>query len=229
MKKKFEERWGTGLNGTVFIENQSRGYRRIRKGVPNVAFIAAYIDPRTKLLTGIPSQDQGMVKDLVKQELLNELAAMKLEEVEQKSQTPILPSSTTISRTESYDFDIFAPLREDAENQDVVQREEADETIVNDEMHDYLRLKPLPHTREKFGDPLEWWQERENQLPLHARLAKRTLNITATSSESERIFSTAGNTVTKKRSRMHPDTVCGVVVLHDSWLTIENFKRRKLT
>ena len=46
MKTKFEERWGTGLEGSLFIENQTRGQRNIRKGIPRVAFIAAYIDPR---------------------------------------------------------------------------------------------------------------------------------------------------------------------------------------
>ena len=66
----------------MFIENQTRWQRNIRKGIPRVAFIAAYIDPRTKLLTGIPPQDQEMVKQAVKQELINELIDIKLEEFE---------------------------------------------------------------------------------------------------------------------------------------------------
>jgi hypothetical protein len=45
---------GSGIDGTVFEEHKSRGFRQIRKGIPLPVMIACACDPRTKNLVGIP-------------------------------------------------------------------------------------------------------------------------------------------------------------------------------
>ncbi|CAN0245584.1 unnamed protein product, partial [Discosporangium mesarthrocarpum] len=49
-------------------------------------------------------------------------------------------------------------------------------------------------------DALVWWTKNQHGFPYLARLAVTHLAIPATSATSERVFSTAGNTVTKKRN-----------------------------
>ncbi|XP_047210687.1 E3 SUMO-protein ligase ZBED1-like [Girardinichthys multiradiatus] len=50
---------------------------------------------------------------------------------------------------------------------------------------------------------LEWWKRNESRLPLMAKIAQKYLCIPATSTPSERIFSKAGNFVTRYRSLLN--------------------------
>jgi hypothetical protein len=61
---------------------------------------------------------------------------------------------------------------------------------------------------------LLWWKTHENKCPRLARLAEMYLGIAATSTSSERAFSTAGNTVSSKRSCLLPDNVNLFVFLY---------------
>jgi hypothetical protein len=57
------------------------------------------------------------------------------------------------------------------------------------------------------SDPLIWWKANEGRFPQMAKLAKRYLCIPATSVASERVFSTSGNIVNAKRSKLTPEHV----------------------
>lgn len=65
-------------------------------------------------------------------------------------------------------------------------------------------------------NPYLWWKERESIYPRMSKLAKKYLCIPATSSSSERCFSTAGNIVTAKRSSLHPENVNMLVFLYQN-------------
>ena len=56
-----------------------------------------------------------------------------------------------------------------------------------------------PHVDEETN-PLKWWSVHASSYPMLAVLAKKYLCISASSSASERVFSTSGNIVSKKRS-----------------------------
>jgi hypothetical protein len=73
-------------------------------------------------------------------------------------------------------------------------------------------------------NPLKWWRNNEELLPALASLARRVLAVPATSAAAERVFSTAGNTVTTKRVRLAADTVESLVFLRHAFKT-ERVKR----
>lgn len=50
---------------------------------------------------------------------------------------------------------------------------------------------------------LEWYKKNESYFPRLSQVAKIFLAVPASSVPSERIFSTAGEIVNKKRSRLH--------------------------
>jgi hypothetical protein len=55
--------------------------------------------------------------------------------------------------------------------------------------------------------PLLWWKTHENKYARLEKLAKMYLGIPATSASSKRVFSTAGNIVTSKRSCLLPENI----------------------
>ena len=70
---------------------------------------------------------------------------------------------------------------------------------------------------------LQWWKSHEAVLPLLASLAKRILTIPASSSKSERVFSTGGNIVTAKRNRLSPKNVESLIVIKENMAMVNDF------
>lgn len=124
--------------------------------------------------------------------------------------SPSLPSLPTLSPAKKPRSD------EDSFFDDVVfMREEpapiqSSEARARLEMERYCAEPPCPMD----GDSLEWWQARRPAYPLLSSLAARYLGIPATSVPSERVFSCAGNLVTKKRAALRPDNVEMLLFLH---------------
>ena len=69
---------------------------------------------------------------------------------------------------------------------------------------------PLPKT----SNPLKEWRRGEKIFPWLSLLARRVLAIPATSAAPERLFSTSGNTMTKKRCSLSCDHLEECVYLH---------------
>jgi len=110
----------------------------------------------------------------------------------------------------------------------------SNETIIQTEFQRYLKLPNEPMFREVEEDavkttahvcPLKWWKEHENIFPNISALARRILCIPATSAPVERVFSTAGNTITKKRSRLACEKAGDIIFLHDSWKKAEAYSK----
>ena len=65
-------------------------------------------------------------------------------------------------------------------------------------------------------DPLKWWKERQHCYPMLAALARIILCIPATFALSERIFSTATNIITNKRTSLDPEIAGDMIFLNQS-------------
>ena len=66
-------------------------------------------------------------------------------------------------------------------------------------------------------DPLIWWKEHEIKFPSLASLAKKYLVPQATSVPAERLFSTAGNILTKKRNKLSPDHLNKLIFINKNY------------
>ena len=75
----------------------------------------------------------------------------------------------------------------------------------------------------KSSDVLKWWKNQERSLPLLSKFAKKILAIPASSSKSERVFSTGGNFVTAKRTRLNPSKVQSLIVIKENKKQVEQY------
>lgn len=71
-----------------------------------------------------------------------------------------------------------------------------DEDNATEELQNYINEKDVSLSI----NPLQWWRDNEKRFPIISQIARKILCIPATSIPSERVFSTAGNIVTSKRS-----------------------------
>ena len=79
-----------------------------------------------------------------------------------------------------------------------------------DEFTSYIEERPLhPNSY-----PLQWWMQNEKRFPKVAAVAKRYLCAPATSVPSERVFSAAGNIITKKRCSLLSENVNCLIFLN---------------
>jgi len=81
-----------------------------------------------------------------------------------------------------------------------------------DELRQY---KALPLSNVKIG-ALDWWSSHAEEFPVLSMVARKILAIPASSAPVERLFSTAGNVITKKRMRLTPSATQAQVLLYQN-------------
>jgi len=87
---------------------------------------------------------------------------------------------------------------------------------VDLEVELYKSLPPITMAE----DPVMWWWEKRAILPLLTNVATSYLCAQASSTPSERVFSTAGNTLSQERSRLLPEKANMLIFLQKKWLKV---------
>ena len=86
-----------------------------------------------------------------------------------------------------------------------------------DDRQDNIQEEIKRYTKERLAsqnsDPLDWWELNEFRFHHIACIAKSILAVPATSTSKERLFSTAGLTVTRLRNSLKPENVNALVFL----------------
>jgi hAT family C-terminal dimerisation region len=101
----------------------------------------------------------------------------------------------------------------DADARLVEQRAESEKKL--------FRGKNEPALLDPKGSPFEWWRERAAAYPLLSVVARKWLAVPASSAASERMFSSAGLTVSKKRTCLKKERVSTLVFLKTAWPALE--------
>ena len=95
--------------------------------------------------------------------------------------------------------------------------ENGERSILVTELAKYESL-PLAKRDENI---ICWWKSEEKSLPNLAKYARRYLAISASSAESERVFSTTGNITEKKRNKLSAAKVENLAIIKKNWKEIE--------
>lgn len=100
----------------------------------------------------------------------------------------------------------MTPLEELFAEDDDLKRNLLQSTVsiqekTDKELEMYRDMPPIMTSE----DPALWWWNRRDTYPLLSDLALSYLCVQASSTPSERVFSTAGDTISPERSRILPE------------------------
>ncbi|XP_029994695.1 zinc finger BED domain-containing protein 4-like [Sphaeramia orbicularis] len=158
--------------------------------------LATLLDPRFKNLGfGNPAKAQEAEKQLI-------LECATLIQPAETSDPQIAPSSSSTADNSLWDM-----FDQKVKNKTTTRSITADATI---EVGKYLQEPFIPRS----ADPLAYWKERAVVFPHLHKLSNKFLCIPATSVPCERVFSKAGEVITKKRNRLHPSTAEKIIFLN---------------
>ncbi|KAJ8012541.1 hypothetical protein DPEC_G00043890 [Dallia pectoralis] len=154
---------------------------------------ASFVDPRFKT-TYISGHHVATIKEKVKTEMVSAVCRESTSESTQ--------SSTSSSEVKKSKRSIGSEATPSTVPTFSLQQ------TLEAELSSYL--SPVLDSEE---NPLEWWGKHHVHFPNLSKVAKKYLSIPATSSPSERVFSSGGNIVTCLRSCLKPEKVNMLVFL----------------
>lgn len=180
--------------------------RYTKSAIQRLLNVSTYLDPRYKELPFLTDIAKRRMRDDVKDELL----AMETSQTTQDSQL-------------TQDKDEDPPSKRPKESPGAVSKLLGDlfkestnvplySEIVSKEMELYKTEKLL----ELDGDPLQWWHKRQSIYPIMCKLVQKMFSFVATSVPSERLFSSAGNVITAKRSCLTPEHADQLIFLFEN-------------
>jgi hypothetical protein len=158
--------------------------------LPQETLIAAALDPRFKSLSFLPEEESNEAFESIAKEVSN----CELLLPEQLS----VQINSKVCETGILKF--FNPLP--PKNLHHLEEE--------DELQMYTKMKQPTITT----DPLQWWKSHQTTFPVLSEIAKKFLAIPASQATTERAFSTSGNIITKRRSRLSSVILEALVLFH---------------
>ena len=176
--------------------------------------VASFLDPHFKTKYMEHLGDVELIS--VKQKVLDKCMSLSHEEashtVATRSASESVPPAPKKCNLGTLFKDHETRIREEellGESTQVVNTEEQYRQQATKEVDDYLSASRLDFEE----DPLLWWKGQPLNYPILQKVAPKYLCVCATSSASERLFSTAGNVVSSFRSTLKPDKVDMLVFL----------------
>ena len=163
--------------------------------------LAPLVDPRFKLLESLNETDKRLIKtEIVKQ--MNDFSGAVHTDLERVEVTRDRESEGVPVRKKRKKVTALDKL--------LGPEKEEESLTATEELQQYLAEK----TVKRKSNPLSWWRENDKRFPQLSKVARCLLNIPATSTPSERVFSVAGLTVNKLRSSLKPKNVDSLVFLN---------------
>ena len=165
----------------------------------NFYLLSSYLDPRFKDCKFLTIQQKMEMKLLI------------ITEIKENSSVEVIETSAPELQQSATALDLLLGSENGSTHAD-------EEDPIMQEVDQYLKEPNAP----RESSPLLWWKANQRCFPLTTKLAKKYLGIPATSTPSERVFSTAGLTVTRLRSCLTPDHVNMLVFLNKNYALLDN-------
>lgn len=186
---------------------------------PRAVLIAVALDPRTKRMNCFNAEEKKEAWRLIEQEMRALHKQDTVLAAAAATQTASSGQSTTKTIFDQGDDDGDDTFFADSETQ-----------TTDTELNDMLLQKTIDTEVSTFHalprieakeDPVARWKKLTTSLPMLTRVARKWLAVPASSASSERMFSSAGLTISKKRTRLGPERAATLVFLKTAWPVLE--------
>lgn len=179
------------------------------------------LDPRFGLNSGHWNDDEE--KEMAKTILLRDAEVLA---------TPFLETSLSEPSVLMIDVTGNASEEDDDFNFDFTRKKITSDSISGDAQYELRKAKlkvSLVQEMKAYlleddckDNPLEWWRLHCFRFPNIARVARKWLSVTATSTPSERVFSICGLVDSCKRSQMLGESIEAQVFVHNNYNECQN-------
>ena len=173
---------------------------------------ANYLDPCLKGIHLRKFQQFEATKEdlenLYKRTEDDDLAVGAEENVDNNNAATEVVGDKELSPTSKLKFEFELPVAEEIEN-----------CKIRKEMLMFEKMEAASKEENVLG----WWKSQEKHLPLLAKLARRILAIPASSGKSERVFSTGGNFVKEKRTRLNALKVQSLIIIKENRAHVDHY------
>ena len=164
----------------------------------NILVLGCILDPRFKQVKFL--SDDG--KESVKQKIVKRMENIMMTEEPDDDDDAMDDSEPASKRQKTAALDKL--LGPETKSNVLTNREELD-----------AFMSEAPATRN--SSPCNWWSTNVSRFPVLSKVAKTILNISSTSTPSERVFSVAGQTVTQRSSCLKPSNVDALIFLNKNY------------
>jgi hAT family C-terminal dimerisation region len=199
---------------------------------PRSTLISVALDPRTKKMKCFTDAEQLNAWALIKKEMhaMYTVTSQQQQQQQEGGSSGAAAAATGSTSNVGSGSNAERSVLDDLLGDDSDDPEDhALDTIVDAEYVLQQRTESevkLYKTLSKLGssqsdNPLAWWSSHARDYPLLAAVARNWLAVPASSAASERVFSSAGLTVSNKRTRLRVDIVSILVFLKTAWPTLE--------
>jgi hypothetical protein len=224
MNHTFIERFGTGTDDSILQDHKYTSSGKIKYGLPKLSILACFVDPCYKM-KGIPRGVQNEAYDMLECELLSMMekknnsssneSSVNNNEISsnvivapnvipsKKSKNTVLLNSLVSEYGNVFDEGISVNI--------VLPTTVNLKITIKKEVDQWKQLKLNENV-----DCLSFWKHNCKTYPIISQFARQVLCIPASSAASERVFSSAGNTISDKRNRLNADVVRDIIFLKDS-------------
>lgn len=161
--------------------------------------VAAMLDPSQRHLAAV--QDYLLENDVTAVQLLRKFIIKYVETDSVNASAQMLTVALANDPTE-------VPYKR--AKRDLINKHAQSASYVDQELQQYRCLSV------STDDCLKWWSMQTRTYVQLSQLARAVFAIPATSAPSERVFSTAGITLSARRSRLLPSNVDKIIFVHDN-------------
>jgi len=197
MLQKFDQEFTCpdNLPGSYFEYNKKSDAKTGRRnGISVEVMVATVLDPRFKMLIGIPETDKPLIWEEMKKRCMAIPSPEKTTALDQDNDSIATNNHPKMAEYYKWLQNQSLAIGEDTSVELVTNQLDKD-ILVTREIASYRSEPTLAPQRE----PLGWWMGKEKEYPHLSQVAKNSLCILATSAPSERLFSTAGITIANER------------------------------
>jgi hypothetical protein len=199
----------------IFFKRRARQLFKTMFTLEDVHWIAATLNPRTRMLKHATDAERAHAHSLVRRELTK---IMETEKSDDRSVEPLATDNSSPSlrkKLKSYtnQFD---------DDTDYSESEKLTATMRSRrELEIYLQMKLQKNPHEDVDatnedNPLLFWKEQQHLLPNLSKLARKTFSVPASSAAVERTFSSAGVVLSQRRTSINPSTVNDIILIRSS-------------